>query len=350
MKLFNTIKASVKDAITKANVDRVIWVPLTKLSFDKEFKELFSQEEDKVQRIAENMKQNGFGRSQPIIVNEEYKILDGNSRFMASQQAGLQEVPVIMKKFESKDEALVYELHLQLDRRNLSDSEIYTAYQKLAALKNAAGEKAKTDVEIAEELKISPRQISKMKEVEKKASEKTLEEFKNGEISLNKAYNQMKEETNPASGTKIVESSLVEESTIEVDEKEIEAAASAVMTVDKVIVKSKNGEKRFVKNRNGALDSVSEKTKAAAATITNEAETAEQFANRCRQLEQEGFRTAILFVQKELASGKTMDDVLKNEKFKHLYFENAEFGSAEESVFEEILKETELFKTAKETA
>ena len=215
MKLFNTIKASVKDDITKANVDRVIWIPLTKLSFDKEFKELFSQEEDKVQRIAENMKQNGFDRSQPIIVNEEFKILDGNSRFMASQLAGLKEVPVIMKKFESKDEALVYELHLQLDRRNLSDSEIYTAYQKLAALKNAAGEKAKTDVEIAEELKISPRQISKMKEVEKKASEKTLEEFKNGEISLNKAYNQMKEETNSASETKIVETSTVEESTIE---------------------------------------------------------------------------------------------------------------------------------------
>ena len=62
---------------------------------------------------------------------------------------------------------------------------------------------------------------------------------------------------------KIVETSTVEESTIEVDEKEIEAAASAVMTADKVIVKSKNGEKRLVKNRNGTIESVSEKTKAA---------------------------------------------------------------------------------------
>jgi len=302
MKFFNNIKASVKDAITKSNVDRVMMVPLTKLSFDKEFKELFSQEEDKVQRIAENMKQNGFDRSQPIIVNEEFKILDGNSRFMASQKAGLKEVPVIMKKFESKDDALIYELHLQLDRRNLSDSEIFNAYQKLAALKNLAGEKAKTDVQIAEELKISPRQISKMKEVEKKASEETLEAFKNGEISLNKAYNQMKDEMNSV-----------------IDELSDEA-------------------------------SVPEKTKAAAAPVTTEGESAEQFANRCRQLEQEGFRTAILYVQKELTSGKTMDEVLKDEKLKHLYFENAEFGSAEESVLEEILKETELFKTAKETA
>ncbi len=51
---------------------------------------------------------------------------------------------------------------------------------------------------IAEELNISPRQIAKMKEVERKASPEVMEAFTEGTISLNQAYNQMKEEIKPA--------------------------------------------------------------------------------------------------------------------------------------------------------
>ena len=80
--------------------DKIFTVSIEKLHFDEDYKAVFKQEEDKVQRIAEDMKANGFDKSQPIILDENYAILDGNSRYMACQIAGITKVPVIIKKFE----------------------------------------------------------------------------------------------------------------------------------------------------------------------------------------------------------------------------------------------------------
>ena len=217
MNFINNLAARFKTATKKEEAlpaIKIVMMNLDKLSFDEEFKGMFTQEEEKVNRIAENMKANGFDVSQPIIITPDGKILDGNSRFLACKIAGITEVPVIIKEFQSKDEALDYEYHLQFDRRNMSDAEIYSAYQRIVAKRNPDGTKAKTDVEIAAELNISPRQIGKIKEVERKASPEVLESFKNGEISLNKAYNQMKEETKipePVTDETVVESAKVEE-------------------------------------------------------------------------------------------------------------------------------------------
>ena len=141
--------------------DKIFTVSIDKLHFDEDYKAVFKQEEDKVQRIAEDMKANGFDKSQPIILDENYAILDGNSRFMACQIAGITKVPVIIKKFESKKEALLYALGLQMNRRNIADESILIdTYNKLAAMKDEEGNKLSTDVEIAEKLRVSPRQIS----------------------------------------------------------------------------------------------------------------------------------------------------------------------------------------------
>lgn len=175
--------------------DKIFTVSIDKLHFDEDYKAVFKQEEDKVQRIAEDMKANGFDKSQPIILDENYAILDGNSRFMACQIAGITKVPVIIKKFESKKEALLYALGLQMNRRNIADESILIdTYNKLAAMKDEEGNKLFTDVEIAEKLRVSPRQISKAKEVDLKATDEIKAALRAGEISLHKAYTTMKEE------------------------------------------------------------------------------------------------------------------------------------------------------------
>ncbi|WP_287047340.1 ParB N-terminal domain-containing protein [Treponema sp.] len=175
--------------------DKIFTVSIDKLHFDEDYKAVFKQEEDKVQRIAEDMKANGFDKSQPIILDENYAILDGNSRFMACQIAGITKVPVIIKKFESKKEALLYALGLQVNRRNIADESILIdTYNKLAAMKDEEGNKLFTDVEIAEKLRVSPRQISKAKEVDLKATDEIKAALRAGEISLHKAYTTMKEE------------------------------------------------------------------------------------------------------------------------------------------------------------
>lgn len=175
--------------------DKIFTVSIEKLHFDEDYKAVFKQEEDKVQRIAEDMKANGFDKSQPIILDENYAILDGNSRYMACQIAGITKVPVIIKKFESKKEALLYALGLQINRRNIADESILIdTYNKLAAMKDEEGNKLFTDVEIAEKLRVSPRQISKAKEVDLKATDEIKAALRAGEISLHKAYTTMKEE------------------------------------------------------------------------------------------------------------------------------------------------------------
>lgn len=193
MTFFNNILNKAAKAVSTE--DKIFTVSIDKLHFDEDYKAVFKQEEDKVQRIAEDMKANGFDKSQPIIIDENYAILDGNSRYMACQIAGITKVPVIIKKFESRKDALLYELGLQMNRRNIADDSILIdTYHTLAAMKDAEGNKLFTDVEIAEKLGVSPRQISKAKEVDLKANDDLKDALKSGEITLNKAYNSMKEE------------------------------------------------------------------------------------------------------------------------------------------------------------
>ncbi|MGN0728143.1 hypothetical protein [Treponema sp.] len=59
-------------------------------------------------------------------------------------------------------------------------------------MKDEKGKKLFTDAEIAEKLGVSPRQISKAKEVDSKADAGIKESLAKGEISLNQAYGSLK--------------------------------------------------------------------------------------------------------------------------------------------------------------
>ncbi len=192
-KINNTIK-TIQNAL---NSECIKMVEISKLKFDKDFKELFTQEPDKVERIYQDMLIRGFDKSQPIIVTKGNCILDGNSRFMAATKAGIKMVPVVYKTFADKNEAIKYELNLQLNRRNLSDAEIFKMFQKLEELKNQSKKDGKpisefTDSKIAAQLKKSERQVQKIRELTKKADNETLMKVETGKISINQAYSEIK--------------------------------------------------------------------------------------------------------------------------------------------------------------
>ena len=82
MRLFgNTIKKANDKDNAKINM-----VEVSLLRFDRDFKNVFQQENDKIAEIANDMSTNGFDKSRPIIVTEAYIIVDGHSRFMACVQ------------------------------------------------------------------------------------------------------------------------------------------------------------------------------------------------------------------------------------------------------------------------
>ena len=92
---------------------------------------------------------------------------------MAAKKAGLQQVPVIIKKFDSRDATIEYEYKMQLNSRRLTDGECFDAFIKLDEFRrsdpNATG---KSDEAIAKQLNKSARQVSKMREIAKKAERK----------------------------------------------------------------------------------------------------------------------------------------------------------------------------------
>lgn len=57
---FETAKQNLQN---KFDSERIQMVEISKLKFDKDFKELFTQEPEKVERIVQDMKEHGFDKS-----------------------------------------------------------------------------------------------------------------------------------------------------------------------------------------------------------------------------------------------------------------------------------------------
>ena len=189
-----------KKANDKDNA-RIKMVEVSQLHFDRDFKNVFQQE------IANDMVINGFDKSRPIIVTETYIIVDGHSRFMAAKKAGLEKVPVIIKKFDSRDETIEYEYKMQLNSRRLTDGEYFAAFLKLDEIrKSNPNAQGSSDEAIGKQLNKSARQVCKMREIARKADAALLEKIQNGTVSINKAYELIKTaEAKKKAGETVVE-------------------------------------------------------------------------------------------------------------------------------------------------
>lgn len=196
---------TIENAAKSINTDKIKWIEIEKIVIDPELKGIFKQEEKEIVNISEDMKINGYNIANPITLSQDNINIDGHTRYLAALRAGLKKVAVIYKHFNSRQEMLSYAYAQQLNRRNLSDSEIFLSYQKLKALTDKNGKKAKTDVEIAEQLQISPRQVAKMKEVEKKASVETMDKIISGKTTVNKVYNEIKASEKPIVQKEIIQ-------------------------------------------------------------------------------------------------------------------------------------------------
>lgn len=190
--------------------DKIKWLDIDKIVIDPEIEGIFIQKEAEIQNIANNMIENqknnksAFDPAHPIVLvsSKEHPELnninaDGHTRYKAAKRAGLSKVAIIYKEFSNREELLKFVYEQQLLRRNLSENEIFNAWSALNRLTNENGKKAKSDNEIASELKVSRRQVAKMKIVEKKSDPEMLQKVKAGKLSINKAYNTIKE-TAPA--------------------------------------------------------------------------------------------------------------------------------------------------------
>jgi protein gp37 len=146
----------------------------------------------------------GYDQSQPILVWDEGQVvIDGHTRLKAAQEAGIEDVPVHYKSFGTEDEALAYAIHLQRNRRNLTDAEIIRCIEALDMRKARGGDRKSEDFqkskapngaidksakETAKMIGVSPRKVERARTVLEHAEEPVKEAVKAGELSINRAY------------------------------------------------------------------------------------------------------------------------------------------------------------------
>ena len=198
---------ALKTNMTKLNnsgtADLSVMLPVTAITICDEFKELFPLDDNKVKEIADNIREFGFDKSQPLHIWQhegKNKLLDGHTRLAASKLAELYDVPVFMHHFDSVKDAQLYALNLQIKRRNLSSQQILIAVEKYDEIKNPGRKpegstegKGRSSKKLADELGIGERTIQKARTVNNLADAETKKKIKTGEISLNKAYESLPE-------------------------------------------------------------------------------------------------------------------------------------------------------------
>jgi len=161
------------------------------------FSTLFPVHHHTLDAITENMKSSGFDDAFPIIIWEDKNIIvDGHTRLSAASRIKIGEVPVLLKKFKSQDEAILYAFHLQRNRRNLADEDILRCLQVLDTLDPELEEelngdiltqKEKTEIR-AQELGTSKHKIDQARTLIKHGSPDIMDSVSKGEKSIGKAY------------------------------------------------------------------------------------------------------------------------------------------------------------------
>lgn len=87
------------------------------------FESLFPVDGKVLDAICRDMEENGYDQTQPIIMWNGV-VIDGHTRRMAAESLGFEEIPVLERHFDDEDAAVEYAIHLQRDRRNLTDADI----------------------------------------------------------------------------------------------------------------------------------------------------------------------------------------------------------------------------------
>lgn len=174
-------------------------IPVTEIKLQKEFQELFPLIPGNVEKISQRIMEGGYDNSQPVHIwncNGKHILIDGHHRREGALRAGLHEIPCFLHEFSSIEDALEYAISLQTERRNLSDAELMKALKVVDSLKTrgrgAAGD-GKSAARSAEVLGISTSRVEKTRMVEKYGSDEIKKQIESGELTLNKAYQLVRE-------------------------------------------------------------------------------------------------------------------------------------------------------------
>lgn len=122
------------------------------------FKDLFTINPVVLKAIEDDMRENKFDDTTPIILwGDEHIVLDGYTHLQAAINIGLEKVSVNIMDCDTEKEALDYAIHCQRDRRNLSELDIFNHIEAVIQSKPRGGDHKSTNFNLK---KLIPNQPS----------------------------------------------------------------------------------------------------------------------------------------------------------------------------------------------
>ena len=204
------------------------------------FKDLFTIKSSTLSAITKSMKKDGFNEAEPLVYWQVkgvgHVLVDGHTRLESAKQAGLTNVHAIRMDFDNELKAVEYAISRQKNRRNLTDAEMLNCLNELDELRQEKGKNnggnqytkggeaphgasaGKSSKQTAETLGVSARKVERARTIQDHADEETVQAVKDGNMSINKAYNETQakrkaeaKEAEPVDDTKFVEYNEEEE-------------------------------------------------------------------------------------------------------------------------------------------
>lgn len=185
------------------------------------FMAIFPIDPEIQEHITKDMQENGYDPAFPVTIWGPKNILiDGNTRLLAAQDAGINDIPVEKKSFSNQDKALEYAIHCQRDRRNISDAELFSCIEAVDKRKrqgertdlkkdNLGSSEPKSGGPSAEKtadiVGTSVSKVKKARVVMDHADADTQQAVKDAKKTINKAYTETVQKRKGASKTKQVE-------------------------------------------------------------------------------------------------------------------------------------------------
>jgi ParB family chromosome partitioning protein len=191
------------------SVDREIVVNGSTVTIDPTFERLFPRKQKDIDAIAEDMGKNGFNMAYPLLLadvgtEDKVYLLDGHTRVLAAQRAGVEPIIGGIMAFSAHQDAVDYAIHIQRDRRNLTDADIASCIAVLDELKTAGRpskelatheanlSKGKSAESTATKLGTNRGKIEKTRAVLKNGTPEIKEAVTSGEKTINAAYNEIR--------------------------------------------------------------------------------------------------------------------------------------------------------------
>mgnify|MGYP003291220019 CR=1 FL=1 len=214
------MKQNLISTIFDKNIEgKIIKINLEEISLLSELKNAFKMDEEVKNRIKLDMHINGFSKAHPIHIfrwEEKWILCDGHTRYTAAKELELKTIWAQVHQFDSINQALLYSMKEQFNRRNIEDSELFKQFEILRQ-EEIDGRKL-TANEMSERLKKSRRHIFKLQEVFAKSSKEQLQSIRDGEVSINQVYNEIKNQELEAQKNSKVEENNFEELSISVEQ------------------------------------------------------------------------------------------------------------------------------------